>query len=390
MKLRPIVHLLTALAAFGAGCTLLYDAGDFTAKGPEDAGVTVTVDAAAEASLPVDPCEHVAPPPRPRGKDAQSPSQPKLTFALSHLALVAGNRDSLGFDLDGVCTCDTRPGAARGGASSCVPRKPEQVLCDGPGGRDNGAAALFSRIVSNKPDSSVDVGFDISAREGVESLLIELDEYDGTDADPEVFVALIDTPGLDPPSACDAGVPRGDGGVNGSGEPRPAWDGCDAWQLGQNSLLGDNPRTFTRNAWVSGGTLVARFGTLPIRIGAVEVVLFDAVLQAELRRNETTRLPRLANGVISGRVQGGDLVRAFGEQKIGEKPFCQDTVTYTLFRSAACDTLDLSGSEDARAPCDSMSFSVELEAELARRGQKAPSAVTASACADAGLATDCP
>jgi hypothetical protein len=250
MKLRRVAYLVTTLAAFGAGCTLLYDAGDFTVGGPKDA--TVAAETSTDASLSVDPCEHVSPPARPVGNDAPSASQPKLTFALSHLALVAGNRDSLGFDLDGVCTCDTRPGTAKGGASSCVPRKPEQVLCDGPGGRDNGAAALFSRIVSNKPDSSVDVGFDISAREGVESLLIELDEYDGTGTDPEVFVALIDTPGLDPPSDCDAGAPRGDGGVNGSGEPRPAWDGCDAWQLGQNSLLGDNPRTFTRQAWVTG------------------------------------------------------------------------------------------------------------------------------------------
>lgn len=388
MNFRKIAYLSTALAAFGAGCTLIYDAGDFSVGGPKDAAVTS--ETSSDASTLTDPCEHVSPPARPVANGAQTPSQPKLTFALSHLALVAGNRDSLGFDLDGVCTCDTRPGTARSGASSCVPRKPEQVLCDGPGGRDNGAAALFSRIVSNKPDSSVDVGFDISAREGVESLLIELDEYDGTEADSEVFVALLDTPGLDPPTACDAGAPRGDAGVNGVGEPRPAWDGCDAWQLGQNSLLGDNPRTFTRNAWVTRGTLVARFGTLAIRIGAVEVVLFDAVFQAKLSRNETTRLPRLANGVISGRVQGGDLVRAFGEQKIGEKPFCQDTVTYTLFRVAACDTLDLSASKDAQAPCDSMSFSVELEAELARRGQKAPSAVMASACADAGVATDCP
>ena len=388
MNFRKIAYLSTALAALGAGCTLLYDAGDFSVGGPKDAAVAS--ETSAEASTLPDPCEHVLPPARPVGKDAQSPSQPKLSFALSHLALVAGNRESLGFDLDGVCTCDPRPGTARGGASSCVPRKPEQMLCDGPGGRDNGAAALFSLIYSNKPDSSVDVGFDISAREGVESLLIDLDEYDGTEADPQVFVSLLDTPGLDPPSDCDAGVPRGDGGVNGSGEPRPAWDGCDAWQVGQNSLLGETPRTFTRNAWVTGGTLVARFGTLPIRIGAVEVVLFDAVFRVDLRRNETTRLPRLANGVIAGRVQGNDLVRAFGEQMLGGKPFCQQSSTYTTFRATACNTLDLSGSSDAQAPCDSMSFSLEFEGELARHGQKAPSAVMPSACADAGVATDCP
>lgn len=388
MDLRRIAQLATTFTALGAGCTLLYDAGDFTVGGARDAALGA--EASSDASGPLDPCEHVSPPPRPPPWEAPGAARTRLTFALSHLALVASNRDALGFDLDGICTCDTRPGTARAGASSCSPRKPEQTPCDGPGGRDNGAAALVSRLISNKPDASLDVGFDISAREGVESVLIEVDELDATDSDPEVLVAIFDTPGLEPPATCDAGVPRADAGLNTAGKPRPAWDGCDAWKVGQSSLIGDNARTFTREAWVSKGTLVARFGTLPIRIGTAEVVLFDAIVQAELRPAQTNLPPRLTKGIISGRVLGGDLVKAFGEQKVGERPLCQDGVTYTLFRAAVCDSLDLSSSRDPNAQCDSMSFSVEFDAELARRGEKAPSALSTSACADSGLPSSCP
>jgi len=377
-----ITRLVFALATSALGCTLIYDAGDFDAsvEGTADTGAE---DAAAEATP--DPCEHVAPPPRPEA--GATGANERLVFALSHLALVAGNADRIGFDLDGVCTCETRPGTARNGASSCVPRRPEQVPCDGPGGRDNGAAALFARLVPDRAEAGVDVGFDLSVSEGVETLLVELDEYEGGQDDPSVLVAVYDSPGLDPPAPCDGGT-VGDGGVNGSGKPKPGWGGCDAWRVSETSLLGGRPRTFTRNAWVRGGELVAKLDVVAIRLGRSELLLYDAVLSARMERGPG--LPRLVQGAIAGRALAPDLLRTFGEQEIGGKPLCNDVLTYGAFRAAACNSLDLGSDRDASASCDSISFSVEIEAKLAQRGSSAPPADGGARCGDLRDLARCP
>gem|GEM_PF-2648587 len=383
MRIGPL-HAALALA-LGAGCTLLYDAGDFEA-GQRDAGAPAE-DASTAADARPDPCEHALPPSRPDAADV--PGGLSLTFALSHLALVSGNGDRVGFDLDGVCTCDERPGTARAGASTCAPRRPEEPLCDRPGGRDNGAAAVFAKLIPDRAEAGVDVGFDIGVREGVGGVLVELGEYSGAASDPSVFVAFYDSPGLDPPSDCDGGT-RGDAGVNGEGKHRPAWGGCDAWRLGEGALLGARPRTFTRDAWVAGGVLVARFTTLGIRIGATEAILYDAILSATLERPAPPGQPRLTGGVLAGRALGAEILRVFGEQVVLGRPLCLDAVSSTIFRAAACATLDLGSSPDAAAPCDSMSFTVEVAGGLARKGTIAPSAPAKSLCADAGAPPTCP
>lgn len=383
MSLRRRVAACLFAAVGVVGCTLIYDAGDFDTK------VGATLEAGADTSVaPVtpDPCEHVVPPGRPAAATAGTPE--RLVFALSHLGLVAGNADRLGFDLDGVCTCETRPGTVANGASSCIPRKPDQTPCDGPGGRDNGAAALFSRLVPDRPDASVEVGFDLSASEGVETVLVELDEYAGGADDPEVLVAIYDSPGLDPPSPCDAGT-VGDAGVNGSGRPRPAWGGCDSWRVSDSTLLAGRPRTFTREAWVRGGQMVAKFDVFTMRLGRSELLLYDAVLTAKLTRGAGSR-PQLDEGLIAGRIVAADLLRTFGEQEIGGKPLCGDALTFGAFRAAACNSLDLGSSSDAMAPCDSISFSADFEARLARRGTTAPPPDGGPRCGDLKEQARCP
>ena len=373
-----------AFAALGVvGCTLLYNAGDF------DTQVPIALEAGVDTSLPLaipDPCEHSRLPSRPAA--AATGSSERLVFALSHLGLVAGNADRLGFDLDGVCTCDTRAGTVANGASSCAPRRPEQISCDGPGGRDNGAAALFARLVPDRPDASVDVGFDLSASEGVETVLMELDEYQGGPDDPEVLVAIYDSPGLDPPSACDSGV-VGDGGVNGNGKPKPDWGGCDSWRVNETTLLAGRPRTFTRDAWVRNGQIAAKFNVFSMRLGRSELLLYDAVLTAKLLRVAGS-LPRLTEGVIAGRVVAADLLRTFGEQEVGGKALCSDPITFGAFRGAACNSLDLGSTPDAMAPCDSISFSADFEAKLARRGTTAPPPDAGPRCGDLNEQARCP
>jgi hypothetical protein len=304
------------------------------------------------------------------------------------LGLVAGNADRFGYDLDGVCTCDSRPGSARGGAPSCAPKRPDQPSCDNDGGRDNGAAALFARILSTRADASVDVGFDLSVAEGVESLLVEVDELDGDGDDPNVLVALYDSPGLDPPAPCDAGS-AGDGGVSSTGRPKPGWTGCDAWQVSESSVIGALPRTFTRNAWINAGKLVARFDTLRLRIGKSDLLVLDAILSATIDR--TSPQPRLTEGVVAGRVLAPDLVQTFAEQEIVPGvPICASLPNVAEFRERLCNSLDLSGARDAAAPCDSISFTVELEAKLAQRGKVVPPTDAGPRCGDLGELRRCP
>jgi hypothetical protein len=371
-----------ALASLGAGCTLIYDAGDFEGRSRPDTGVS-PIDAAPEAApLPVDPCEHASPPARPNAGDPGE--QSSIVFALSDLVLTVADADRVGFDLDGVCTCDNRPNTD--GGSSCAPTKIENV-CDLDGGRDNGLARLLGQLPIAQSDSGLTVGFDLSAKEGVETLVVEVGKYNGTSVDPSVSFALFDAPGLDPPSPCDGGS-VGDAGLNGIGKPRPAWLGCDAWKLGSGSLAGDVPLTFARDAWVTDGVLVARLDALAIRLGDSVLPVYGATITAKLVNGPG--LPRLENGILAGRARAPDLLRAMGEQSPTDAgPLCND-VRFLLFKAGLCASLDMSENSTPGAACDSLSFSVKFEAKAARKGSVAPSANPSSKCATAGDFAKCP
>lgn len=387
MAMLPRLTKLAALLALGAGCTFLYDAGDFTSGGPSKPDATAPLDATSDALVGVkDPCDHARPPERPDAADPGAPTS--LTFALSHFVLVAGNADEIGYDLDGVCTCDGRPGAALGGASSCSTPKPSDV-CDNAGGRDNGASKLLARLIPTQADAGFEVGFDISASEGVGSILVGLGEYNGTPTDPSVFVALYDSPGLDPPRPCDAGT-VGDGGVNGSGKPKPAWGGCDHWQLGQSSVLDGKPRWFTRDAWVTGGVLVANLPLLAIRIGRSDLLLSHASVTGTLVTTPGA-LPRLNRGIITGSATVPNLLKSFGEQEpIPGRPLCRDPLNMAVVRAAACASRDLGSTDDAAAPCDSISFTASFDAKLAQQGTVAESSDAGPVCGDLGELGRCP
>ena len=371
-----------ALASLGAGCTLIYDAGDFEGRSGTDSGV-LPVDAAPEAApLPVDPCEHAGPPTRPDAGD--NGPQSSMVFALSDLVLTVADADRVGFDLDGVCTCDNRPNTD--GGSSCATTKLENV-CDLDGGRDNGLAKLLALLPSGQRDGGFPVGFDLSANEGVESLVVEVGNYNGTATDPSVSLFLFDAPGLDPPAPCDGGS-VGDAGLNGAGKPRPAWLGCDAWKLGSSSLAGDVPLTFARDAWVTGGVLVARLDALAIRIGESLLPVYGATITTKLANGPG--LPRLENGVLAGRARATDLLKAFGEQAPTDAgPLCT-APNFTLFKAGLCASLDMNDRSSPVAPCDSISFSVKFEAKTARKGSVAPSASPSNKCATAGDFAKCP
>jgi hypothetical protein len=379
MRLRSLLVGIGLAASAAVGCSLIFDAGDFEVRGAS----TDSGDAATEAAAGVtDPCEHARPPARP--PRATDPGAGQLVVALDHFAFVVGGRESLGYDLDGLCTCDDRPGSPSGGGPSCLPRKADERLCDEPGGRDNATATMLSRLVAGGIDGGLDVAYDRSATEGRGATLVEVAEFNGTSDDDAVLVALYDSPGLEPSLPCSTGT-GGDAGTNDAGEPAPDWGGCDRWKRSTESLLAGQPRLFTRDAWVSGGTLVARFSVLPLRVDNASLVLEDVVLSGTL----TTRPAALAGGLLAGRVGSANVLRVFGEQQIGKRgaALCHDPPTFAVLRAAVCDSLDLTSArpvDGGLVACDSISVTMELSGRAALLGAEAPSPAKASGCDDAG------
>lgn len=73
-----------------------------------------------EAAPPPDPCAHLVPPPPPDVDDAPNEDIGAFYLGLRTISLTSEGGALTGFDLDRVCSCDTRPGAAFLGGGSCV------------------------------------------------------------------------------------------------------------------------------------------------------------------------------------------------------------------------------------------------------------------------------
>lgn len=362
--------LSLAVPAVLGACSLVYDAGDF-ASSPD------------AAPLP-DPCVHAGFPARVDASDG--PDGPSTLFVARELSMVVGDRDTLGFDLDGRCTCDERPGAP--GGSSCAPRGPRAKICDDLGGRDNAGAKILGNRLPDRPGSSFDVGYTTAAAAGTSGLLFALSEYDGRADDPEVRVEAFDSPGLDP----EAGCGRADGGDG--GEPRPAWDGCDAWRIGESYVQGGVASTGTREAWVSEGRLYARFPSLRLRVDRTFVTLVDVRVSATIVPASSDRPSRLVAGVLAGAARADELLVAFGELRTFADggALCTSPAFASLVQDT-CETLDLAvrpSADRPEAPCDAASIVLSFESVAARRGAISKDAVVASSCREAGIVPTCP
>lgn len=385
-----VVVIFTAVAATGSqiACSLVYDAGTFSAS----------TDTVGKEELVPDPCAHAGAVPRPAVADG--PDEPAKLYAARDLAMVVADKNSIGYDLDGVCTCDERPGTARGGASSCAPRRSGDRLCDADGGRDNAGAAILQNRLPDKPGASFDVGYRAAAENGASGLLFSIAEYDGRPDDPQVRVESYDSPGLDPRGSdprepCGGAAPGSTTPPNGLAAERPQWDGCDAWRVGASFQQGGVARTGTREAWVAGGKLFARFPTLRLRVDRTYVTFVDVHMEAALVRGADGAPDRLTRGVIAGATRAEELLVAFGELRTGPDggPLCT-TPAFPGLVEDTCANLDLAlrapeADTGTIAPCDAASIVLTFEATLARRGSNAPDGVVGASCAEAGVVPSC-
>ena len=141
---------------------------------------------------------------------------------------------------------------------------------------------------------------------------------------------------------------------------------------------------------MSGRTLVAKFGILPLHAGPVVLELRDAILTGQLT---TDRPQKLDAATLGGRVSSRDVLRVFGEQRASATgpPICLSR-DFNLVAGKVCAELDLGSKSnaDGTGPCDSISFAFEGTAVTAQRGGQATPNASTTNCADAGDFAVCP
>ena len=316
------------VGALGAGCGALL--GDLPTAGTLEAEPPGDEVSPSRDGAPAPGCALAHPPTKP-DTAADSVSGKPRAYVLSHLAFPVGSNNEVGYDIDDTCTCDV----ASDGAvtpSMCTPRRTQDDVCDLSGGRDNATSKLVLDLFVTRSDGAFDVGYDLGAKYGAAASMFVIDEYSGLPNDPQVLVTYYESPGLE--SAGSVGC-AGDAGVDaaGDGGARPTWSGCDTWKVSKSSLPEAKVPVFlTRQAYVSGGVLVARFSSISFRIGAALLRMTDPVVTARMTNDQTKSL---TGGVIAGRVDADDFVRAFGELELGEAPLCRQGVDPTVTRECA-------------------------------------------------------
>lgn len=290
-----------------------------------------------------------------------------LVFAMRVLDFGDGDPDSeahIGYDLDDDCTeCS----CASPLSNACkAPAWQTQPIQDGPGGIDNAASQLFGYAAVVDPTNSSET-ISNDADDGVWTLLIRVQDYDGQANDGAVSVAMYVSLGFakDP--------------CNGA-ETVPAWDGTDRWSVSVATLKGqgqggsacgergdfdlDMPGFPAEGAYVQDGLLVANWvSDIELVLDSLTIRLAQSVLTAQLDGE------RLTGGVFAGRWTLSESFRTIASLSVGGKAMCTDHTAYPLLKNTLCGRADLfDGIPTPTATCDSISFAFAFEAQAAQFG----------------------
>jgi len=295
-----------------------------------------------------------------------------------------------GFDLDRVESCnDDCKGdveCARPDFLSGLTSREEQKRCDWPKAVDNTAAYLFQ---------SAGLGFGATdklltdgAEDGTWSLLIRIQEWNGTVNDAEVTVSVYSSSGWEASvggttsssgatvsSAAAGSSGAGSGGGGGMGEPEPAWDGTDIWSIDPRSLsVPSDPNTpihRTELAYVAGGMLVAQVdGLFFAGSRRFPIQLVSGRLLAPLVLAPGVP-PKIEGATFAGRWRIADVLDAVGSlgsvADQGGLPCIEDTDTFKNVAGAACLLVDVTVPAGP-GTCNALSFGIGFDAEAAGPG----------------------
>jgi hypothetical protein len=403
MKLRRSLIVLGVLALSGAACQLLVGIDDHDFKTPSPDGALG--EAAADA-LPTTCTFGIVPPGQPDG--GAEPDQPDYVFAMSHATLRGRDADggAVGFDIDGVCTCDERDHSVGGGRPSCTP--PASPLrpgsCDEDGGIDNAVASVFD-VFANVPGFNDTTGsIDLEITCGRQTLLYTLTGYNGLANDNQVVVAAIESVGIHEPHAggieADFGPCKVDEAQIDGGAAYPAkFDGTDVW----SPIANAGPSLI--NGWVRDFRLVldgrnskGNASILPIIFGSRVVTIGTPIMVATLVPLDADRQPlavdsagrilspdgkassfRIDHAVVSGRASAADLLSASGTIRLagatpGQSELCAQPGPYCLLKGVVCsavDTMKLPNLDFSGESCDALSMVLQFDAVAAKKASVA-------------------
>jgi hypothetical protein len=277
----------------------------------------------------------------------------------------------IGVDLDRTCTCFGDPPEP----PSCVEPDISMPACDEAGGRDNAVAPLAAQLSIALGVNNIGEFYSGEADEGVWSMLIRVEDYNGEADDDQVRLSIYTTPGYP---------------VLAMGPP--LWDGTDVWPVSEasvdtdmNGMLDINLPLYTDpKAFVTGGVLVGSLPTSRIvmagSVSRLEFTITAGGLMAQLV--DEAGGWTLRDGVMSGRWAVADIFQMLSSFRDSNgAPFCTSDVLYSIAKPALCNARDISsGLGGPTALCDAVSIALYFEAEPAQLGTLLPAAAPSMGC----------
>lgn len=347
-----------------------------------------SVDAAADeaATATTEPCQRTVPKVLPATDDAPSEEVPPFVIAVATLDFTKKG-DAKGFDLDGVCTCDTRPGNAKGGVASCQ----GQEACDADGGVDNAFGDLITSIETEIVGGDQLLGSlgklssDIST--GRRTVLLYVMHYNGRANDREIEIGLLPSDGIRSPT-CPGSEEGSDGNFS------PGYCGDDAWTATPDGFINGTP-ALRAIGYVNDYQLVARadgkasvpFGAAPLELGAPLITGKIVPLGEDLQpralgqapsTEKEKRLFRVDDGQLVGRLTSSSLLATLGNAALGPlatKPnerVCMNPI-YIFVRTQVCGAVDVASSASfdfyENFACDAISAVLTFTAKPAVLGE---------------------
>lgn len=329
----------------------------------------------------VDPCHHAVPPPEPAVDEDGDTELPPFYLAFRNVDVVAKAGDTYGgFDLDGVCTCDDRPGTAAKGTPSCTPRLRQ---CDLDGGIDNRAAFLIEQFAPAgfSPSRSMNEGI----AEGKRGILLYIKGYNGKKNDRRVTVGAMISHGIFDGTGC--------GSATGFMRSPPGWCGKDLWSYPVQHV---KPTTkeplFQGNAYVNDGVLVFRSDMPMTMFFGRSLMTFGSPIAVGRIEKTQAGLWKL-QGMLAGRIPVTELLAATGastDPTDGDAGLCTSPFFVTV-KKTLCEAVDIRKTDafDFKdGACDAVSSAMSFTAEQASVGEEQTSPTADNGCAREKVAPD--
>ncbi|MCC7536945.1 MAG: hypothetical protein IT379_12065 [Deltaproteobacteria bacterium] len=263
---------------------------------------------------------------------ADGPSMPVRWYALRDLRFGVGVAwREIGYDLDGRCTTSM----STGDEVECAPPPGFTPADDAPNGLDNTFGQTFIPLLTLvEPDYEGTINRHVER--GEYGILIRLAEWNGTQNDPVVDFAIVDSIR----GFAQASDPEGPDPI----EP-PAWDGTDEWYASRRSFVsGDFSRPLARDtaAYIVDGLLVARprDGTEVNITGHITLTLKVTGATVTARLTDGNRA--LEGGILAGRWALDDVFNTLPRLDV-----CPDSDTYTAISEALRRSADVTTDGDA-------------------------------------------